>query len=178
MLRLISCLQQLSHCLEDDPESVCNEPHHLHPSCAEWIALLQGQPHHLEIYIYILLLSQFEYSSFSFFFSFWMLLHLAPNFLSRRKLCIWNHTSGAGCPGQAAHCLPLPAWAQWKLPAAAICPGSILPSSFLLSLLCQTGSTAEPPTLCLLRSLLPAFQLDAFQPDPSYCSDGSLRSRN
>lgn len=70
MLRLISCLQQLSHCLEDDPESVCNEPHHLHPSSAEWIALLQGQPHHLEIYIYILLLSQFEYSSFPFSFFF------------------------------------------------------------------------------------------------------------
>lgn len=50
--------------------------------------------------------------SFCHCLSFWMRSRLAPNLLSRRKLCISNHTSKAARPGQAACTLPPAARSQ------------------------------------------------------------------
>lgn len=83
-----------------------------------------------------------------------MPLHLAPNFLSRLKLCIWNRTSRAGFSGQAAHTFP-PRCCQelgfrlrkvsLYIPAAAICPGVLMPFSFLHPLPLSVGMRSQAP---------------------------------
>ena len=82
-----------------------------------------------------------------------MPLHLAPNFLSRLKLCIWNHTFRAGFSGQAARTFP-PCCQElgfhlykvsWYLPAAAICPGMLMPFSFLHPLPLPEGKQSQAP---------------------------------
>lgn len=82
-----------------------------------------------------------------------MPLHLAPNFLPRLKLCIWNHTFRARFSGQAAHTFPPHCQelgfrlhkVSLYLLAAAICPGVLMPFFFLHPLTLPEGMQSQAP---------------------------------